>query len=63
MAEVNAAIRGLRGSRMPFKSIGIILFAGFLLGFGAVPVAQALHEDPPPEYSPVTARMDSTSVR
>ena len=40
---------------MPFKSIGIILFAGFLLGFGSVPFARMLHEDPPPEYSPLTA--------
>jgi hypothetical protein len=40
---------------MPFRSIGFILLAGFLLGFGAVPFAQALHDDPPPEYRPMTA--------
>ncbi len=48
---------------MPFKSIGIILLAGFLLGFSAVPFAQMLHEDPPPEYSPVTAHLGGASAR
>lgn len=48
---------------MPFKSIGIILLAGFLLGFTAVPFAQLLHEDPPPEYSPVTARLNGPDAR
>ena len=42
---------------MPFKSIGMILLAGFLLGFGAVPFAQAMHDDPPPEYRPMTANL------
>ncbi len=42
---------------MPFKSIGFILLAGFLLGFGSVPFAQMLHEEPPPEYSPVSSTM------
>lgn len=47
---------------MPFKSIGIILLAGFLLGFSAVPFAQMMHEDPPPEYTPATAHLGSTPV-
>lgn len=48
---------------MPFKSIGIILLAGFLLGFSAVPFAQMMREDPPPEYSPVTARLDGPDAQ
>ncbi|MGE0668980.1 MAG: hypothetical protein AB7O49_20705 [Sphingomonadales bacterium] len=48
---------------MPFKSIGMILLAGFLLGFSAVPFAQMLHQDPPPEYSPVTAYIGGAGSR
>ncbi|MEN3976088.1 hypothetical protein [Emcibacter sp. SYSU 3D8] len=48
---------------MPFKSIGAILLAGFLLGFGAVPFAQMLSGDPPPEYSPVIARLGGSGAR
>lgn len=42
---------------MPFKSIGMILLAGFLLGFGAVPVSRLLADEPPSEYAPVTAQL------
>ncbi len=48
---------------MPFKSIGVILLVGFLLGFGAVPVSHALHDEPPAEYSPLTASMLSAGGR
>ena len=48
---------------MPFKSIGMILLAGFLLGFSAVPFAQMLHKEPPPEYRPLTANLGVTGVR
>ena len=48
---------------MPFKSIGIILLAGFLLGLSSVPFAQMLHEDPPPEYTPATAFLGSVGAR
>ncbi|MEN3952857.1 hypothetical protein [Iodidimonas sp. SYSU 1G8] len=30
---------------MPFKSIGLILLAGFMLGFWAVPLAQSLDDE------------------
>ncbi len=30
---------------MPFKSIGLILLTGFMLGFWAVPLAQSLADD------------------
>jgi hypothetical protein len=37
---------------MPFKAIGFILLAGFLLGFTAVPFSQMLDKEPA-EYHPV----------
>jgi hypothetical protein len=42
---------------MPFKSIGMILLAGFLLGFGAVPVSRLMADEPPSEYTPMTAHL------
>lgn len=36
---------------MPFKAIGFILLAGFLLGFSAVPVAQMLNREPAADYT------------
>lgn len=41
---------------MPFKSIGLILLTGFMLGFWAVPLAQSLNNDTVDE-SPVTASL------
>ena len=38
-------------------TIGMVLLAGFLLGSVAVPFAQAMHDEPPPEYRPMTANL------
>jgi hypothetical protein len=48
---------------VPFKAIGAILLAGFLLGFGAVPFAQMLHDEPPLDYRPLSAHAGSLPSR
>ena len=49
---------------MPLKAIGLILLAGFLLGFAAVPLARILDpKEPVREFHPLKSTIEIPGTR